>query len=572
MLCRFRLSIEETSSVVDPLSLTGKLIPVSATGQPLSPNREAPLMLPSRRMFLALACPAVVLFGTAAFAGDNARTMTQRVDTLLAETWKQADVKPAQRVDDATFLRRAYLDLTGVIPTVSEVRQFLDDNRPDKRSRLIDRLIGVASKSGKSGNARHATRLANIWRDVMLPQINNNLQLRGRAGFFEQWLRNHFADNTPYDKMVRELLTVKGQVTQSGPGLFYQSLELKPEELAASTSRIFLGVQIQCAQCHNHPFDHWTQKDFWGYAAFFAQMQRPQGRNRFIAQITDTGKGEVTLPDTKTVVPPKFLDEKTDAITPSDTRRQQLAKWMTSKQNPYFARATVNRVWAILFGYGLVNPVDDFGKHNPASHPRILNELAADFANNGYNLRRLFRILANTRAYQLSSEVTTGSTSEAHLFNRMAVKSLTAEQIYDCLDVATCKVESPTRSAYRFGRIYDPQKQAFIARFEAPTQSATEFQAGIPQALTMMNGQFLAASTDVNRSDILVALSDSPFLSDKERVEALFLATLSRKPTAAERKRFIKYVESGGPTKDPRKALSDVMWALLNSTEFILNH
>eukprot|EP00913_Durusdinium_trenchii_P023373 g21951.t1 len=468
---------------------------------------------------------------------DDSAKVTKRVDALLAESWKKAGIEPAAIVDDATFLRRAYLDLTGVIPSVSQVRQFLDDKRPDKRARLIDRLIGVESSGRRSGNGRHATRLANIWRDVMLPQINNNLRLRGRAGIFEQWLRSQFADNRPYDQIVREVLTVEGSTAQSGPGLFYQSLELKPEELAASTSRIFLGVQIQCAQCHNHPFDHWTQKDFWGYAAFFAQLQRPPGRSRFVAQIVDTKQGEVTLPDTKTVVPPKFLDEQTNAATSTATRRKQLAEWMTSKKNPYFARATVNRVWAILFGHGLVDPVDDFGRHNPPSHPQLLDELAADFANSGYNLRRLIRILANTRAYQLSSEVTAEHTSHAPLFSRMAIKSLSAEQIYDCLDVATCKVESPTRSAYRFGYRYDAQKQAFIARFEAPSQSATEFQAGIPQALTMLNGQFIAASTDVNRSDILVALSESPFMSDRDRVETLFLATLSRMPTKAERAR-----------------------------------
>lgn len=533
-------------------------------------------MLLSRRVVRVLFVP--VLLGAFSFpsatshAGDRAAAMTQRVDALLAKSWKQADVKPAPLADDATFLRRAYLDLTGVIPTVSEVRAFLGDPRPDKRARLIDRLVGTETGTGPSGHSRHPTRLANIWREVMLPQVNTNLRFRGQAYYFEQWLRAHFANNTPYDKLVRELLTFEGRTTGTGPGLYYQLLQLKPEELAASTSRVFLGVQIQCAQCHNHPFDQWTQQDFWGYASFFAQLQRPQGRSRFVAQVTDTGKGEVTLPDTSTVVEPKFLNSAGKVDSSEQSRRKLLAAWLTSKKNPYFARATVNRAWAILFGRGLVDPVDDFGKHNPPSHPQLLDELAADFANNGYNMRRLFRILANTRAYQLSSRVTAESTSGAHLFNRMAVKSLTAEQLYDCLLVATCKVESPSRSAYVSRSRYDARKQAFIAKFDAPTQSATEFQAGIPQALTMMNGSLIAEATDVNRSDILIALADSPFLNDKERVEVLFMAVLSRMPTRAERGRFIQYVEKGGSANDTSKALSDVMWALLNTTEFMLNH
>ncbi|MCH8828116.1 MAG: DUF1553 domain-containing protein [Planctomycetes bacterium] len=524
----------------------------------------------------AVALVLVTLSASLASADDHAGKMTARVDALLAAGWKSAGVNPVEPATDAAFLRRAYLDLTGVIPIVGEVRSFLRDKRPDKRARLIDKLLGTAAKDGqpgKSGNGRHATHLANIWRNVMLPQISNNIFLRGRAGVFEQWLRNHFADNTPYDQMVRELLTTTGQTTRSGPGLFYQSLEMKPEELAASTSRLFLGVQIQCAQCHNHPFDHWTQKDFWGYAAFFAQLQRPTGRQRIVAQITDTNKGEVTLPDKKTVVKPQFLDGKPTSRRGSETRRQQLARWLTAKNNPYFAKATVNRIWAILFGYGLVDPIDDFGKHNPASHPQLLNELARDFADHNFNVRRLFRILASSKAYQLSSKISaTDATNDPRLFNRMAVKSLTAEQIFDCLETATCRVQSPTASSQRFGFRTNTQKSAFIAKFAAPTQQATEFQAGIPQALTMMNGQFISTSTNVNRSDILVALSDSPFMNDRERVETLFLATLSRMPTPAERDRFIKYVETGGPTKDSRKALSDVLWALLNSTEFILNH
>ncbi|MCH8924322.1 MAG: DUF1553 domain-containing protein [Planctomycetes bacterium] len=511
---------------------------------------------------------AVVLVGSiysmslaaeAQMVPPDTATVAARIDALLAERWRKANVRPAGLSDDAEFLRRAYLDLVGIIPPVGEVRAFLDNQRSDKRAQLIERLLK---------KPRHATHLANTWRRILLPSGADLRRLGGGAGF-ESWLRGKFADNTAYDRMVRELLTATGNANQPGPALFFTALRSKPESVAASTSQVFLGVKIACAQCHDHPFDHWSQKDFWSYAAFFARLQQPAGAQQFTFRVSDAKAGEVRLPETNEVAVPVFLGGEQPEVNDTTNRRALLADWLTSRDNPYFARATVNRIWAVLFGYGLVDPVDDFGKHNPASNPQLLDELAADFVNNGFNVRRLFRILANTRAYQLSSKVTAEDTTDPQLFSRMPVKSLTAEQIYDCLVTATCRKET-AQNTRRFG--FNTSKQAFIAKFEAPTQGATEFQAGIPQALTMMNGSFIASATDVNRSDILVALADSPFMTDKERVETLFLATLSRMPTRIERGRFIKYVETGGPTKDTRKALSDIMWALLNSTEFILNH
>ncbi len=251
-----------------------------------------------------------------------------------------------------------------------------------------------------------------------------------------------------------------------------------------------------------------------------------------------------------------------------------LADWLTSAENPYFARAAVNRVWALLFGYGLVDPVDDFSEHNPASHPQVLDELVVDFASHGFNLRRLFRILANTRAYQLSSEISSGDSGDVQLFARMPIKSLTPDQLYDCLSQVIGLRESRSTLGGRgpFGRALDQRKENFLAKFELPNQKPTEFQTGIPQALTMMNGQFMIDATDVRRSDILAALLDSPFFTNAERVEVLFLSALARFPTEAERSRFVKYVESGGASGDSGQALSDVLWALLNSSEFILNH
>lgn len=509
---------------------------------------------------------SLFLLQSAPAADDTTSAMSARVDGLLAAKWKVAAVEPGKPAPDAHFLRRAYLDLTGVIPSVGEVRVFLADETPDKRRRLIDHLLNKPN---------HATHLANAWRDVMLPRQNSNAFQVNRTAVFDRWLRGHFVENTPYDKMVRELLTAGGQANQTGPVLYYTTLELKPEKLAASTSEIFLGVQIQCAQCHDHPFDKWKQQDFWGYAAFFARIQQPTNPQQRVAfQVVEGTTGEVKLPETDEVVLPKFLNE-TDVVADSGlTRRVQLANWMTSGKNPYFARATVNRIWAMLFGYGLVDPDDDFGDHNPPSHPQLLDELAADFVASGFDLRRMIRLLANTQAYQLTSEVLADESIDPRLFSRMSVKSLTPEQVYDCLSEAVRQREAvgSTGATSAFGRQLDQRKQAFLAKFEAPAQRRTDFESGIPQALTMMNGEFLVTATDVEGSDLLAALIDAPFFTNEDRVEILFLSTVARFPRTDEREKFVDYVKTGGPTKDSNKALSDVLWALLNSSEFMLNH
>lgn len=512
-----------------------------------------------------------VLLATDLLAGDavpveldaDGQSLIHRINERLAMRWQAAGIQPNPPASDAEFLRRASLDLTGVIPAVSDVRAWLADTRSDKRSALIDQLLNKPT---------HATRLANHWRDALLPR--NNPLFVAQAGPFEQWLRGKFADNAPYDQVVRELLTASGNLGQSGPVLYYTALELKPQELAASTSRIFLGVQIACAECHKHPFDHWTQDDFWGYAAFFARLQRPPQQQQFAFQVADVAEGEVKFPLTETVVPPRFLGSDQPLSPSNETRRQQLAVWLTAKDNPYFAKAAVNRVWALLFGYGLVNPIDDFGPHNAPVDDDLLTAIAADFADHGFNLRRLIRILASTQAYGLSSEVISDAADDRLLFHRMPVKSLNAEQIWDCVAEATCRREpatnivQPQQRAFQFNQA----KQAFLSKFEAPTQAATEFQSGIPQALSMMNGEVISDATDLAKSDILIVLLDGPIFTNAERLEILFLAALTRMPTEAEREKFQAYVDAGGPAGDSSKALADVLWALLNSSEFILNH
>lgn len=531
-----------------------------------------------RRQLLALAICLIasIAIPTSGRALDH-QAMANRIDQLLAERWAERGLEPAPIAEDAEFLRRAWLDLCGIIPPVnhqdgiSGVLDFLNSQDPQKRERLVNELLNKPT---------HATHLANLWQDVMLPADVDLRRFGGDAGF-RNWLYAQFKNNVPYDRTVRELLTAGGNANQTGPVLFYTALQLKPEELAASTSRIFLGTQIQCAQCHDHPFDHWTRRDFWGYAAFFAQLQRP-GANRQVAfQVNDADSGEVEIPETGEVVPPKFLGGDVSSDT-SASRRSQLADWLTSPENDYFARATVNRIWSLMFGRGLVEPVDDLGLHNPPTHPQLLDELAAYFVQTGFDLNQLFRTLAATRAYSLSSNAPVAgkdvagedvdAEDTAHLYVRMAVKSLTAEQLYDCLMEAMRKREQAVAAGQSAGnRTSAPSRQQFLNQFRAPTQGRTEFQAGIPQALTLMNGNVIREATDLAQSDLLAQL-DAPFFNNEKRVEILFLSTLSRMPNEQERAIFTDYVEARSAELDRRQAFGDVLWALLNSAEFVFNH
>lgn len=498
-------------------------------------------------------------------ANDNDRRttaeMAARVDELIMAQLRQAGVSPAAPADDAQFLRRASLDLNGVIPAGSEVSAFLKDAATDKRAKLIDRLLA---------NPRYATHIAQVWSKMLLPAVAQNERPAEVAGF-TAWLRRRFAENIRYDIVVADLLTTTGSSNRGGAALFYTASGLKPEELAASTSRIFLGVQIHCAQCHNHPFDHWRQEDFWSYAAFFARVQQAPGVQPPEVELVDATAGEVMLPDTDRVIAPKYLGADPPSEDADVNRRRQLAIWLVSRDNPYFARVAVNRVWALLFGRGLVHPVDEFGPQNPASHPQLLDELAAYFVESGYDLKELFRVLTNTEAYQRSSELLSeGEPPAPELFARMLVKTLTPEQLYDSL-LRAARRDDPAPATPAPGQPLMADRQQFLMRFNLGTQEATDFSAGIPQVLALMNGALTDAATDPLRSGILLAI-DAPFFSDEERVDALFRGVLSREPNDAEREQFMGYVKDKPDEAERRKALGDVLWAMLNSPEFILNH
>lgn len=516
--------------------------------------------LEQKRCYLLLGLAICTVLGHAIPAvGEDHRSAAQMaawIDQSLRATWRAASISPAPRSNDSQFLRRIHLDMTGCTPTVAATREFLTSTDPLKRGALIERLLT---------SPRYANHMANTWRNILLPDGFEPTQLQNAIGLHD-WLRMQFADNLRYDGLVSELLTTTGSL-QHGPGLFYTSLELKPEKLAASTSRIFLGLQIECAQCHDHPYDDWSQEDFWSFAAFFAQLRNETLRGRREQQLTDRLRGEVTLPETQQVIRPKYPGGQPADPEEGGTRRMQLAIWMASRDNPFLARAAVNRSWAHLFGRGLVEPVDDVGPHNPASHPEILAELTKYFSHDQFDLKNLWRALLLTEAYQLSSETTEMASPVApEAFASMAVKPLSAEQLYDSL-IRTLSTQSDEMAASGTPRLRDAQRQLFLAKMNVAAKNPTDYAWGATQALQLMNGPLINLATDPDQGNLLLAL-EAPFLNDEERVEILYLATVSRYPNPDQRKRCRDVLASGTDRSARQKSLSDILWALLNSAEF----
>jgi hypothetical protein len=518
----------------------------------------------------------VSLFGSLPLSAAeplNEKELAKKIDQLLAVHWQADKVEPVALSDDAEFLRRLYLDVVGRIPSRAEVRGFLDDKTPDKRERLVRRLLEEGA---------HVEHFVHVWRDLLVPE-SNSVEVQGQLDSFNDWLRKRFSENVPYDRMVKELLTVPfgservrarkmmrnepSDPAAPSPRAFFLAKDAKPENLAASTARLFLGVSIECAQCHDHPFaPSWTRQHFWGYAAFFAGLQRDGENNGAIREVFD--RRDIKMAGSIASIEARFLDETQPRWKYNVGARVTLADWLTAADNPYFARATVNRIWAHFFGLGLVEPVDDFRPGNPPSHPELLEELARQFVAHRFDLRYLLRSITASRAYQLTSAGP--SSPSPRLFAQMAVKGLSPEQLFDSLAAATGYRAPSTPRPMNEPSPPDARAE-FLARF-ANGQPRTEMQRSIQQALMLMNGQFIADATRLKDGTVLASIVNDRALDTASRIEELYLATLSRRPTPQEVRRFVKYVDEGGPNKDAKQALADVFWTLLNSAEFSLNH
>ncbi len=541
-------------------------------------------------LIVALA-PPVFAWQVAAVAARGAGLeevsgFSGRIDERIEETLREQQRSPGPPCDDATFIRRLFLDLTGKNPTAGDVVAFLRDTDPRKRAALIDRLLESPAC---------AVHLANTWSAWLLPDMQQFGPRQGPSGL-ESWLRNRFAKNLRYDRLVADLLMASGPAS-TGAGEFFTSLEGKPEKIAAKTARIFLGVQLDCAECHDHPFDHWKQRDFWGFAAYFARisadgMQAP-GR---AMEVLDRAEGEVRLPNTEEVVPPQPLVSTGLSGLDSGTRRQQLTLWLTARENPFLARAAVNRCWSILFGRGLIEPIDDMRAIEMASHPELLRELSHEFAVSHYDLRQLLRTLANTRAYQratprASTDEMTPAQPDSYAW--MPVKPLTSLQLAACMQQVARDVTGEAGQA---------QADALAQQLGKLRGDSSIATLGIVQALVTLHSPQLEKVHQEDQSRLLQALT-APHLDAEERIGWLFLSTLCRPPRADELTALLA-MQPQPSTPSPPAALqgdaekgdakkgdavkvgaarvadsaasrvadwqSDLLWALINSTEFAM--
>jgi hypothetical protein len=491
------------------------------------------------------------------------------IDPLVHDRLKSLGIVPSAPCTDAEFLRRASLDAIGALPTPDAARAFLADPDAHKRDKLIDRLLA---------DPRYADHWADKWADLLRP---NPFRAGVKSVYvLDQWLRDAFRRNVPYDQFVREILLASGSTHRDGPVVVLRD-KREPADIGAFTSQIFLGVRIECARCHHHPNEKWSQEDFYQLAAFFAPLKRKgQGISAPISGEAEyvwfSPGGEVKHPVSDEVMKPRALDGP--PVAPDDRRdpRAALAEWMTGRDNPYFARAAVNRVWAELMGRGIVHPVDDFRASNPPTNGPLLDALAADFVAHGYDLKHLVATILKSRTYQLSSAPNETNVGDARNFSRYLRRRPSAEVLLDAVSVVT-GVREPLQGAPPDARAEQAWNYRidsdFLDAFSRPNPSADppcERDAGgsVVQALHLMNSGRLTEKLS-NKGGRAAALAGS-MLEPKEIAEELYLAAYSRLPTADELGVAVAAFSLKDATR--QSATEDVLWALLNSAEFVLNH
>ncbi len=515
----------------------------------------------------------------------DALALAAKIDQRIAANWEKAKAKPAAPADDAEFLRRVYLDLAGRVPSIAETRAFLKDTTADKRDRLVEKLLD---------SPLYIRHFSTVWRQLLLPEEVTNQQVRQLLPGFDAWIRKEMGRNVGYDQLARDLLTapvgdrrapqeVLAAGSEPSALAYYVVKDLLPENLASSSARVFLGVRVECAQCHNHPFAEWKREQFWGYAAFFAGVQKRPGGQISFPTPERTDLREIKIAGTDKVVQATFLDGTKPEAKGGTSGRAALADWMTRPDNPYFARAGVNRMWYYFFGTGLIDPVDEMvGGESTNNNPELLSEMAKDWSAHHFDLKYLIRAITASKAYQLTSASSDKSQDEPGLFARAPVRGLTGEQLFDSIAEAVgFREDGPGGGRNPFAGGGNAARAQFLTRFGTGGERPTETQTSILQALSLMNGRLIADATgaDGRRATMLDSLVNFPGGTSQSRIETLYLATLSRKPSAREAERMLKYVEAGGEAKtdkatDAQKnaALADVLWVLLNSSEFITNH
>ncbi len=491
------------------------------------------------------------------------------IDGLALAQFQRLGLMPSDLCTDAEFLRRAKLDAVGLLPTPDEVRAFLADPSPDKRRRFLDAVLE---------HPAYADYWANQWADLLRP---NPDRVGVKSVFLlDQWLREQFRANRPYDEFVRDILMAEGSNHRSGPAVVYRDRR-DPPELTTQFSQLFLGTRLECAKCHHHPNEKWGQDDFYQLAAYFGPVkQKGAGLSPPISAGTETfyfaPGGSVKHPVTGVAMKPRPPEGPEIPASESQDPRRHLADWLTSPDNPFFARAAVNRVWGRLFGRGLVHPVDDFRSSNPCANPALLEALAADFAAHRYDFKHLLRTVMNSRLYQLSSVPNETNLGDTRQFSRSYRRRLPAEVLVDAVSDVTGVPESfsavpPGGRAMQTWSYKIPSH--FLDAFGRPNSSSDcpcerDAQLSVVQSLHLMNSKALQAKLGDPKGRVR-QLCDSG-RSEAELVEELYLLLLNRPPAEKERQTALRAFSMPGATR--QTAVEDVFWALLNSPEFVLNH
>ena len=486
------------------------------------------------------------------------------IDTLVHAKLKKLRLLPSGVCDDATFLRRAYLDIVGLLPPPEEARKFVTDTDPEKRKRLIEKL---------TDRPEFAEMWVMKWAELLQIRSSANpfFSYKNALAYY-QWVRDQVQANVPMDQMVKSLLTASGGTFRNPPANYYK-IETDTLKMSENVAQVFMGMRLQCSQCHNHPFDRWTMNDYYSFAAFFPQVATKGTEDPRESIIFNRGSGEVSHPVTRQAMKPRFLGGDEPDLKGRD-RREALADWLVAPDNPYFARNLANIVWAHFFGKGIVEPVDDVRISNPPSNPELLDALAARLTEYKYDFKRLVRDLCASRTYQLSTHANESNAGDERNFSRSQIRRLRAELLLDCLNQVAGtqeKFNGLPRGA-RAVQIADGNETSyFLTTFGRSTRESVcacevKIEPNLSQALHLLNGDTVQEKT---QSGGLIA----GWLKEKkpapEIIEELYMRCLSRPPTVKEQEKLAAFFKDDAK---PEVVLTDVFWSLLNSKEFLFNH
>ncbi len=497
---------------------------------------------------------------------ESTPTPKSFVDELVFKKLKTLGVPPSAVCDDATFIRRSTIDIAGRLPTPEETQKFMADASPGKRDQWIDTLLASPD---------YADFFANKWNAILRNKRRNESYARGTR-IFHDWIRDNLNANVPYDQIVRQLLTATGEIGQNPPVAWYREVKEVNEQVEDS-AQLFLGLRIQCARCHHHPFEKWSQQDYYGFAAFFSRMQRKPGAQLGEERIVySRGTPSATNPKTQKAVSPTGLGAAPAPISSEDDPRQAMVDWMTSKDNKFFAPALVNRYWKHFFSRGLVDPEDDMRVTNPATNPELLETLSKHFIESGFNLKDLVRTICTSQTYQLSSVPNEYNANDKQNYSRYYPKRLPAEVLLDAIDAVT---ESKTSfgglpQSVRAVQLPDNGFNTyFLTVFGRPESSSAcecerSSEANLAQSLHLLNSSEVQGKLSANGGRAALLAADKNH-SREEKVREIYLRVYAREPQADETAVAVGHLSKA---KDEKQAFEDILWALINTKEFLFNH